>query len=99
MEYEEQHQTFLKTQRQLSSLKEDCKYCEKRYEEISEEYDSCLSKKVVFGKDITELNGKLGDIRNVFSEDLRDLVQEMRKDSRRDVDYILGELLVKKLSI
>ncbi|MBQ7919868.1 MAG: hypothetical protein IJ324_08020 [Lachnospiraceae bacterium] len=99
LEYEEKRQAFLKTQRQLSSLKEDYKYCEKRYEEITEEYDSCISKKEVFGKDITKLNEKLGEIQKKFFGQLEEMVREMRKSNRRDADYILGELLVKKLSI
>ncbi len=98
-EYEEQKQAFLKAQRQLSSLKEDYKFCEKKWEEAVDAYDTVVSRKEVLQKEIVELNGQVKELRKKFAEELTAAVQEKKKSDRRDVDYLLGELLIKKLNL
>lgn len=97
--YEEQKQAFLKAQRQLSSLKEDYKFCEKRYEEVKDAYDTVVSRKEVQLKEISELSSQIKELRRKFSGALADSVKEKKKSGQRDADYLLGELLIKKLSI
>ena len=98
-EYEEQRLLFLKVQRQLTALKENYKHCEKQYEKVSEELDSCISKENVFRKEAEMLKDGIEDIRRLFFAQVKELVQRMRKDNRRDTDYILGELLIRKFGI
>jgi hypothetical protein len=98
-EYEKQKQAFLTAQRRLSSVKADSKSSRDKYEKAKEEYDSLVSKKEVLKEDLLEIGNRQQEMQKHFCSNLQELVRDKKQSGQIDADYLLGELLVKRLEI
>ena len=97
--YESQRQAFLKTQRELTNYKNDQQRCEKQLQEVTEEYDTFVSQREVLQKETELLKQDILDRKQAFAEALKAEVKDKIKNDCRDVDYLLGERLIKKFSV
>ena len=97
--YESQRQAFLKTQRELTGYKNELQRAEKQLQEISEEYDTFVSQREVLSGEAEQLKEHILDRKREFSGKIKAEVKEKIKNDCRDVDYLLGEMLIKKFSV
>ena len=98
-DYEEQRQAFLKAQRDIPVLKNESNICDKELAAVSDEYDTYVSKREVMLGEVAWLNQQLSRERMEFLEALKkDVKEKMQKDCK-DMDYLLGEMLIKKIDL
>ncbi len=97
--YEAQRQAFLKAQRELTNYKSDMQRAEKQLAEFTEEHDTLVSQREVLQKENELLKQEMQNRKESFSEKLKAEVKEKIKNDCRDVDYLLGEMLIKKFSV
>lgn len=97
--YESQRQAFLKAQRELTGYKNDMQRAEKQLQEVRDEHDTFVSQREVLSGEAELLKEHILDRKKAFSEQIKAEVKEKIKDDCRDVDYLLGEMLIKKFSV
>lgn len=97
--YETQRQAFLKAQRELTGYKNNLQRAEMQLQEITEEYDTFVSQREVLLKETEHLKQDILKKKEDFAEQLKAEVKSKIKDDCRDVDYLLGEMLIKKFSV
>ncbi len=98
-DFETQRQAILKAQREIPVLRSENSRCEKELNAVSKEYDTYAGKREVLRQDVEDINRKLEKKRKDFLGSVKDELQKKLKNDQKDMDYLLGEMLVKKIDL